>query len=71
MGRKDFNDIRRHRALHKSALGGEDFSRKGAKTQSAAALRRFFFASLRLCARKIVVPVVRRDFDSSVLPVKE
>ena len=29
----------------------EDFSRKGAKTQSAAAFLRVFFAPLRLCVR--------------------
>ena len=39
---------------------GEDVSRKGAKTQSATAFLTAFFASLRLCARKILPIEVRR-----------
>src|SRR5215212_6300131 len=41
-------------ALHEKYLPlGEELSRKGAKTQSATAFLRVFFASLRLCARKM------------------
>src|SRR5262245_33443535 len=36
----------------------KSFSRKGAKTQSAAASLRLSFAPLRLCARKIFLPLL-------------
>jgi hypothetical protein len=37
-------------ALHKQSSFSDDFSRKGAKAQSATAFLRVFFAPLRLCA---------------------
>jgi len=37
-------------AFAQSSLSEEDFSRKGAKTQSAAAFLSVFFAPLRFCA---------------------
>jgi hypothetical protein len=44
-------NLRTCQALHKSERCGEGLSRKGAKTQSAAAFRRVFFAPSRLCVR--------------------
>ena len=47
---REFNTVLRVILLE---LRTENFSRKGAKSQSAAAFLRVFFASLRLCARNL------------------
>jgi len=57
-------DCKLQRLARKVALFGR-ISRKGAKTQSAAAFLRVFFAPLRLCARKMFPPEV------SIAPLRE